>query len=119
MTKMSVRNPKNLLTVGGVVVALLVGTVLLGGFAQNEPAVTDAATSMGACPATGCGGCPMAKADSTAHAKMADNENSEGCPYGGVCPTDCPKPCCEKKCCDKAKSSACCSSDGETDVAKQ
>jgi hypothetical protein len=116
---MSVKNQKNLITVGGIVVALLVGTVLLGGFAKNEPAVTETAMTMGACPATGCGGCPMAKADSAAHAKTTDTEKSDGCPCGGVCPPDCPKPCCAKKCCEESKPSACCGSEGETETAMQ
>lgn len=118
---MSAKNQKNLIAVGGVVVALLIGTVLLGGFAKSEPPVTETNTTIGACPATGSGGCPMAKADAGTCAKTCDGEKAKACPHADACPPDCPKPCCVEKasegCCEKTEASACCS-EGTVTTAK-
>ena len=118
---MGAKNQKSLIAVGGVVVALLIGTVLLGGFAKNESAVTDTNTNIGACPASGCGGCPAVKADADTCAKTCESEKADGCACGGACPPDCPKPCCADKasegCCEKTKASACCS-EGAVTAAK-
>jgi hypothetical protein len=110
---MSLKNRKNLIAVGGVVVALLIGTVLLGGFAKNEPAVNEKSPTVGACSSTGCGGCPMAKADSTACANMSGCEEAEAGCCGKPCPPDCPKPCCGKEGCAGTRASGCCSEGGE------
>lgn len=110
---MSAKNQKNLIAVGGVVVALLIGTVLLGGFAKSEFSVSETGNNIGTCPSSGCGGCPAAKAESSTCGKTCDVEKADGCPYGDACPPDCPKPCCEDKasegCCEKTKASTCCS----------
>lgn len=94
---MSQKNQKNLIVVGGVVVALLVGSVLLGGFTKSEPAVNETTANVGACPASGCDSCPAAKT----------------CESEKTCPADCEKPCCAEKpsegCCGEIKS--CCPSE--------
>jgi len=125
---MSQKNQKNLIIVGGVVVALLVGSVLLGGFTKSEPAETETTPAVGACPASGCGGCPTAKADSATCAMASDGEKAEGSCCGKPCPPDCPKPCCAEEapvgccgepkpccpsgppagCCGEPKTTACC-----------
>ena len=109
---MSVKNQRSLIAVGSIVVALLIGTVLVGGFAKNEPALTETSSNIGACPASGCGGCPMARADAGTCTKTCDSEKAQGCPHADACPPDCPKPCCKDKtegCCEKTEASACCS----------
>ena len=94
---MSFKNPKNLIVVVSVVVALLAGTVLLGGYANSKPAGD---------------GCSM-KGGSATCSKMAGAEqNASGC-CGTPCTEDCPKPCCVKEapkgCCGTSESTGCCS----------
>ena len=108
MAKMSVKNQKNLIVVGGVVVALLVGTVLLGGFASSEPEANGTTVKEGACPASACGGCPVAQ--------TCGGEKDEGSVCAKTCPADCDKPCCAEKpsegCCGGPK--PCCASEAPT-----
>jgi hypothetical protein len=119
---MSLKANKNLIIVGSIAVALLVGTVLLASYSSNaKPAVN---TSF---PKTTTGTCPMAK---TAF-------NTETCPAGRTepccaeegqvsecggkaCAEDCTKPCCAESaagCPMQAESSGCCPA--ETDTAVQ
>ena len=115
---MSQKHQNNLMVVGGVVVALLVGSVLLGGFTKSEPPVNETTPAVGACPASGCGDCPAAKT----------------CGSEKACPSDCTKPCCAEEtpagccgepkpccpngppagCCGEPKPSACCDDGAET-----
>ena len=101
---MSAKNQKNLIVVGSVVVALLVGSVLLGGFTKSEPAVNETTANVGACPASGCDSCPAAK--------TCGSENAEGSCCGKTCPADCTKPCCadiaSEGCCGEPKPADCC-----------
>lgn len=101
---MSAKNQKNLVVMGGVVVALLVGSVLLGGFTKSEPAVNETATNIGACPGSGCDSCPAAK--------TCGSEKAEASCCGKTCPADCTKPCCADKasegCCGEPKPADCC-----------
>ena len=85
---MSQKHQKNLMVVGGVVVALVVGSVLLGGFTKSEPAAET--TEKVGCPASGCDACPAAK--------TCGSEKAEGCSSEKSCPTDCQKACCAKAC---------------------
>ncbi|MHC4680318.1 MAG: hypothetical protein ACYTEK_16655 [Planctomycetota bacterium] len=117
---MSFRNQKSLIVVGGVIAALLAGTVLLGGYAKFAPAKSDCAVE-----SKTCGGCPMTQAllAKTAEAACEGQTSAcsvesamaefkpEACPAGRTepccaedppkdccgepCPADCPKPCCE------------------------
>jgi len=59
---MSLKNPKNLLIIGAVVIALLAGTVLLANYANILPARSGAGSQAKTCPAAGGTTCPMAKA---------------------------------------------------------
>ncbi|OHB73201.1 MAG: hypothetical protein A2Z25_08670 [Planctomycetes bacterium RBG_16_55_9] len=106
---MSFKNQKNLIAVGGIVIALVIGTVLLGGFAKNESAAMKANEPAGVCPAMGCGGCPMAKAEPAAFAEVSESEQAktEASCCGEPCPLDCPKPCCKKQ----TEPRACCGSE--------
>ena len=122
---MSLKANKNLVIVGSIVVALLVGTVLLGSYSSNnQPAAKKACSQEHAQAAAGT--CPMAK---TAF-------NAEDCPAGRTepccaeegqagecekaCAEDCTKPCCAEAaagCPMQAESSGCCPA--ETDAAVQ
>jgi hypothetical protein len=121
---MSMKNQKNVMAVGGLVVVLAVGMLVLGGFAKNEPMAAETSGNIGACPAVGCAGCPAATADSPSCAKACEDCDAKspcaGC-CGEPCPADCPKPCCEKKraagCCADAETGAHCS--GQTDATTQ
>lgn len=123
---MSAKNQKNLIAVGGVIAALLAGTVLLGGYAKLAPARLD-----GNAEAKGCPGCPMVQG-AACGAYLAENAevssssqvmaafNPETCPAGRTgpccaqdpakdccgepCPPDCPKPCCA----EQAEATGCC-----------
>ncbi len=128
---MSFKNHKNLIVVGGVVAALLVGTALLGSYAKSVPAKSDTSPQVKA-----KSGCPMmsaclsenSQASCPQMAKAASN--AEACPAGRTepccgedtpqdccgkpCPPDCPKPCCAEEaaasgCSDSADAAgACC-----------
>ena len=135
---MSAKNQKNLIVVGGVIAALLAGTVLLGGYAKYAPANVESNVA-----AQGCPGCPMAKGaacgayfaentEASASSQVAAAFNPETCPAGRTepccaenppreccgepCPLDCPKPCCEpcppdcpKPCCaEQVEAVGCC-----------
>lgn len=108
---MSFRNHKNLVVVVGVIIALLAGTVLLGGYAKFAPAKQEVSSPVqvkGCCPMMGAQSAQDGKASSANMAKAAFN--AETCPAGRTepcceedppqdccgkpCPADCPKPCC-------------------------
>ena len=86
---MSLKNPKHLLIIGAVVVALMVGTVLLGNYANILPGSSDADSQVKTCSA--------AKTGSAEFAKVCSGEKSATgcCPK--VCPPDCTKPCCAEE----------------------
>ncbi len=85
---MSLKNPKHLLIIGAVVVALMVGTVLLANYANILPAGSDADSQVEASPATGQTPCPAAKA-------CPSESTKSGC-AGEATTTSCP--CCPKVC---------------------
>jgi hypothetical protein len=113
---MSLKNPKNLLIIGSVVIALLAGTVLLASYANILPARSNTGSQAKTCPAAGGTSCPMAKAvfaenaEVTCAQKAAAGFDAKACPLGRtepccageappdccpkVCPPDCTKPCC-------------------------
>ena len=137
---MSLKNPKHLLIIGAVVVALMVGTVLLGSYANILPGGSDADSQMEASPATDQTPCPAAKAFFAENAnvecarKAEAGSDAKACPFGRtepccageaasdccpkVCPADCTKPCCEeacppdctKPCCAGEAATGCCPS---------
>lgn len=123
---MSIKNPKSLIIVGGVVAALLAGTVLLGAYAKLAPANVQSNAAAVSCP-----GCPMIQGGACATVSAQKAEQSccaqgmgafdpEKCPKGQTepccaqdppqdccgqpCPPDCPKPCCAKQ----AEAAGCC-----------
>ena len=113
---MSLKNPKHLLIIGAVVIALLAGTVLLGNYANILPGSSDADSQAKTCPAAGGTSWPVAKAvfaekaEVTCPQKAGAGFDAEACPFGRtkpccageakpgccpkVCPPDCTKPCC-------------------------
>ena len=98
---MSVKYPKKVIIVMGVVGALLGATVLLCGYANSVPAGNEAPAKT--CQASGkMGCCPMMAQTATASCpKMmaAQAESTDG--SGTPCMTGCPKPCCaEEGCCE-------------------
>ncbi len=102
---MSLKNPKNLLIIGAVIVALLAGTVLLAGYANILPARSGSQAKT--CPASGGTSCPMAKAvfaenaEVTCAQKAAAGFDAEACPLGRTepcCATDTTESLCEKTC---------------------
>ena len=113
---MSVKYPKNVIVVVGVVAALLGATVLLGGYTNSTPADNEAPAK--ACQAEGkMAGCPMmaAKAESTGCSSTPCTTvcpkpccAEEGC-CETPCPIPCPKPCCDEGgCCTDAEKAGCC-----------
>jgi len=114
---MSLKNPRNLLIIGAVVMALLAGTVLLANYANILPARFNTGSQAKACPAAGGTMCPAAKtvffaenAEVTYAQKTGAGFDAKACPLGrtepccaGEAPPDCcPKPCppdCTKPCC--------------------
>jgi hypothetical protein len=113
---MSLKNPRNLLIIGAVVIALLAGTVLLASYANILPARSGAGSQAKTCPAAGGTSCPVAKAvfaenaEVTCAQKAAAGFDAEACPLGrtepccagDAAPECCPKPCppdCTKPCC--------------------
>jgi len=121
---MSLKGHRNLVIVGGVAVALLVGTVLLGSYANVQPAVNKTCPQMNAQTAA-AGTCPMAK--TAFNAETCPAGRTEPCcavegqasECGKPCPADCTKPCCADEaaagCCEQAEPAACCPM--QTDVA--
>jgi hypothetical protein len=133
---MSFRNHKSLVVVAGVIIALLAGTVLLGGYAKFAPAKQEASSPV---QAKGC--CPMMSAQAAQDGKAScPNQaktafNAEACPMGRTepcceqdppqdccgkpCPADCPKPCCAKEaaagcCAASADGAGCCPATTDT-----
>ena len=111
---MSLKKPKNLLIIGAVIVALLVGTVLLGNYANILPAGSDTGSQVKACQATGqtpwclaqnslgqsdIGCCP---------AQNSPGQSNEGCCPAKCCPDDCENCCCPEKCCPNKCGKCCC-----------
>jgi hypothetical protein len=132
---MSLKNPKHLLIIGAVVVALMVGTVLLANYANILPAGSDADSQVEASPATGQTPCPGAKAFFAENANVECARKTEAgsdakvCPFGRtepccageakpgccpkVCPPGCTKPCCEE-CCPPDCTKPCCAEETTT-----
>ena len=124
---MSLKNPKNLLIIGAVVIALLAGTVLLASYANILPARSGAGSQAKTCPAAGGTPCCGAKVSSNENAQVAFAQqtgagfDAKACPLGRTepccagdateslcgktCPADCTKPCCTgeaaPECCPK------------------
>ena len=90
---MSLKNPKNLLIIGAVIVALLAGTVLLANYANILPAKSDVSSQVtGSTPCPGAKACPFGRTE-----PCCAGEAKPGC-CPKVCPPDCTKPCCPKLC---------------------
>ena len=86
---MSLKNPKNLLIIGAVIVALLAGTVLLANYANILPAKSDVSSQVtGSTPCPGAKACPFGRTE-----PCCAGEAKPGC-CPKVCPPDCTKPCC-------------------------
>lgn len=120
---MSFKNPKKLIVVGVVVAALLAGTVLLGGYAISNAAVSDTEAPVKACQATESSGCCPAKANaeantaanSTVFALVSGEVQTATDSSGTPSTTDCPKPCCadeNAEGCDNPCPKPCCAEDG-------
>jgi hypothetical protein len=134
---MSIKYPKNVIVIVGVVAALLAATVLLGGYASSKPADTQAPAKacqggMAGCPMMAdSAGCPMmaAQAASTDDSgkpctmgcpkPCCAGENAEGL-CDNPCPIPCPKPCCAEDtpegCCGMAGTTGCPMTAAEADV---
>lgn len=99
---MSLKNPKHLLIIGAVVVALMVGTVLLASYTNILPGSSDADSQVEASPATG-EACSAAKACSTENAKVCSAEQTTTSCSKKPCPSESTKPECAgeatKNCC--------------------
>lgn len=123
---MSIKNTRNLLIIGGVIVALLAGTVLLGNYtnilsANSEPK-TCQGTKSTACSASQAVFASSAEGECAQKAECGSAEKT--CPLDSTkpccaekgtcpktdCPPDCTKPCCageaEASCCPKSDASA-------------
>ena len=114
---MSLKNPRNLLIIGAVVIALLAGTVLLASYANILPArsgagsqVTYQATDHTPCPGPKAHFAQAENAEGYCSLKTKAVSDAEACPLGrtepccaGEAPPECcPKPCppdCTKPCC--------------------
>ena len=115
---MSLKNPKHLLIIGAVVVALMVGTVLLGNYANILPGSSDACSQAKTCPAAGGTSWPVAQAAFAENAKVCSAEktatgccpaqNSPGQSDEGCCPAKCCPDECEKCCCPDECDKCCC-----------
>jgi len=122
---MSLKNPRNLLIIGAVIVALLAGTVLLGNYTNILPIGSNNGSQVKTCPASGGTPCCQAKNDSAEFAeldcaqKAGAGFDAKACPLGrtepccaGEAPPDCcPKPCppdCTKPCCAGEAAPDCC-----------
>ena len=128
---MSLKNPKHLLIIGAVVVALMVGTVLLGNYANILPARSG--TQAKTCQAAGgtpCSGAETkscsAGASQVAFAQQTGaGFDAKACPLGRTepccagedttnccpamcCPEDCENCCCPAKCCPDKCGKCCC-----------
>jgi hypothetical protein len=129
---MSIKNTRKLMIIGGVVVALLAGTVLLGNYTNilsgsSEPK-TCQATKGTACSASQAvfasnteAECPQ-KAGCDSVAKTCPLDSTKPCCAieAKDCPAGCTKPCCAKECgadckkpcwAEEAKSGCCPKSD--------
>lgn len=120
---MSLKNTKNLLIVGAVLVGLLAGTVLLGNYTNILSVRSDTNSQPAACRVKASGCCPAAQALMAKNASMMSVQTAEGeavektcpvdgtkayCAEKGICPkTDCP-PDCTKPCCAGDAKPACC-----------
>ncbi len=107
---MSLKNPKHLLIIGAVVVALLIGTVLLANYANILPALSGAGSQAKTCPAAGGTSWPVAQAAFAENAKVYSAEKTATgcCPKAN--PSGCTKPCCAEEtttgCCPMSSPSA-------------
>lgn len=120
---MSLKNTKNLLIIGAVLVGLLAGTVLLGNYTNILSAKSDTDSKPTTCQAEASTGCPATiactaqnaniestlMASSEAVEKTCPTDGTKGCSAEkGICPkTDCP-PDCTKPCCAGDAKPACC-----------
>ena len=124
---MSLKNPKNLLIIGAVIVALLAGTVLLANYANILPGSSDADSQVKTCPTAGGTSCPATNpvfaenANVECAQKAGSGFDAKACPLGRTepccageateslcgktCPLDSTEPCCAGEaapdCCPK------------------
>ena len=106
---MSLKVSKNLVIGGAIVVALLVGTVLLGNYANILPA--DSGSQAKTCLAAGGTSCCAGEAAPGCCPKVCPPDCTKPCCAGEAAPGCCPKVCppdCTKPCCaDEAAPSGC------------
>ena len=124
---MSLKNPKHLLIIGAVVVALMVGTVLLGSYANILPGKSDVSSQVtGSTPCPGAKACPLGRTEpccageattSCCPAQNSPGQSDEGCCPAKCCPDECEncccpdecdKCCCPKPCCAGEAATGCC-----------
>lgn len=114
---MSIKYPKNVIVGVSIVAALLGATVLLGGYANIKPAVTDSQAPVKACQASGsfCPAMAQPASQAMAAAQMVSTDHS-----GKPCTTVCPKPCCAddapKGCCGASEPTECPMSAAENNI---
>ena len=130
---MSLKSPKNLVVFVGIVAALLVGTVLLGNYANIVTAESDTNSQVKAEQAT-FPTCPKAKAHFAENAKASCPQvgagfDAEACPLGRTKPccaedvpkTGCGKTCsldCTRPCCAEQTKTGCCPMSNPSQAAK-
>ena len=108
---MSLKNTKNLMIIGAVVVALLAGTVLLGNYtnilSSGSQSKTCQEKTSACCAAAKT--CTVEKAECGSVAKTCPLDPTKPCcAVEGTCPkTECP-PDCTKPCCAIENAPACC-----------
>ena len=110
---MSIKNTKNLLIIGSVLVALLAGTVLLGNYTNLLSANSETSPQVKAsdnCPAAKT--CSAEKAECGSAAKTCPLDSTKPCcavEASNECPAGCTKPCCAEEtkagCCPKSDAS--------------
>ncbi len=87
---MSLKNPKHLLIIGAVAVALMVGTVLLGSYANILPGSSDTET----CQAKNSTPCSAANPVFAETAKVECAQKAEAGFVAKACPVGSTEPCC-------------------------
>jgi len=131
---MSLKNPRNLLIIGAVIVALLAGTVLLANYANILPAWSGVGSQVKTCQSASGTPCCQAKNDSAEFAeldcaqKAAAGSDAKACPLDNAkpccageasqdcCPKTCP-PDCTKPCCAGEAAPGCCPMSGPSEAA--
>ncbi len=103
---MSLKNTKNLLIIGAVVVALMAGTVLLGNYTNILSTGSETDSQPKTCQATKSATCTASQAFFAENAEGECTRAAEGEAVAKTCTSDCTKPCCAGEaasgCCPKS-----------------